>query len=117
MYTDVEELPELKVNMTFGKFVMIIASVFIFLVLPIQVITTYFPQLDPNKSQETENIGRVAGASTDLNNTSELKIPILNDSIDLNSQDGVFTILGMVLIGIAVILIVYLILESRLNHS
>ena len=117
MHSDIYELPDLKVEMTFGKFVVIIASIFLFLILPINLINTYFPEINPNNSsiQEQSTEGRVAGVETSLTgdvDNIDNQIPLLGD-FNLNSQSGVFVLLGLILIGISVLLTLYLFISGR----
>lgn len=124
MYSDANELPKLKAEFTFGKFVFILVSIFLFIILPINIINTYVPQLNPSGSESQDNFevstGRVAGADSqqDIVTTgNDLTIPFINVAIDLDSQSGSLILMGIVLLGISIILSIYLLVDSTKKNS
>lgn len=98
-------LPNLKAEISIRKIIVACFSVFIFLILPIFIIS----QISTPK--ESSNQGQVAGISTSSINTPSY-IYLFGQSFDLNSQAGILVIAGILLFSIAFILIMFLAFDS-----
>jgi len=109
---DVYELPNLKVEFSFKKLIASVLSVVIFLILPIAGIDSLIRS--SNAPPVTQ--GQVAGISTSTI-SSDNNIYILGQTIDLNSQSSILAIGGLILLGLAIILTIYLIIDSSLTSK
>src|SRR5690554_5595274 len=112
----VNELPKLKpIDLNTQKVVAIFVSVFLFFILPVAGIehlnqTSLINSYDQNTTQIAASntnpvTGRVAGVSDQ--NTNKILGLYLNDEATL------FLIGGIILIGISILLIIFLIVDSR----
>ncbi|MEP7103862.1 MAG: hypothetical protein ABI721_04100 [Candidatus Dojkabacteria bacterium] len=106
------DLPEMKiVDITLPRAIAILVSVTLFFALPVVGITYYQAHPAP---QETETVStsqniepKVAGASTEATN------PGLIFGIDMNSEQGLLLMIGVIMIGISFILVIFFLLESQ----
>lgn len=110
---DVYEIPNLKPEMSLKKIVATFGAVFIFFVIPVVAIEAI---THPNNLQNIS--GRVAGISTTLSNegTASNIINFFGLQINLNSQTGLIAMGGFLLVGIAIILAFYLLIETLKSH-
>ncbi|GIW58895.1 MAG: hypothetical protein KatS3mg086_180 [Candidatus Dojkabacteria bacterium] len=107
---DPDLLPQLKPEITFAKVVTILVTITLFFALPAWLIETYIAPQPFN--QQTQ--GQVAGITTDdsSNISNNTNLPI--GSIDINSiQPQVFIVAGIILIGIALIVLLFLIFDQQ----
>jgi hypothetical protein len=87
------------------KVIVLIATFFIFFVLPIAVLNTSYSTYPTNV--ESEQIGRVAGVETTSTESKERK-----STSSENSSDSVFMIIGTLSLSVTIILSSYLILST-----
>jgi hypothetical protein len=104
-----EQLPKLKVDLDLPRFLIIVITIFATFVLPAQFIQYYKTQSETQIA--TPQSGQVAGLATQKS-SSTIKVPFTDTEVDLNSQAGVMIVGGMVLIGISIILIIFLLIDS-----
>jgi len=101
-------ITDLEINLNPRKSLAIIFSVFLFLVVPIVIIENIF-------NRPANSAGQVAGISTTTDTTSF--IVLFGQRFDLNSQAGLLIIAATLLIGIAILLIIFLIIDSKRSRK
>ncbi len=135
MHNNLYKPSEQKFEVDFAKSLIIIVTLLLTFVIPIQVVTYLKSQpISLNLATNTVNntqkntqsapatskgtsaggtttSGKVAGAST-VKGIESINIPIINQTIDLNSQTGLLILLGTFLIGISVLLVLYLVIDG-----
>lgn len=105
MKNDIDKLPKLNIEIDFKKFFVTIFTIFLFFLLPAYLI-------ENNKTQNIQNFaGRVQGIDTI--NYGEGTFEIFGKTFYINSEQGVFLLLGILLIGIAVILAIFLWIDNQ----
>ena len=108
---DIYNLPNLEIDFSFKKLFFSIVFILFFLVAPIVIIDGTI------KNTSSQNQAQVAGISTSTTEVSESYLYLFGQKFDLNSQAGVFAIAGLTLLGIAIILILFLLADSFLRQS
>lgn len=118
MYTEPDLLPQLKPDITFGKVVATIITLVLFLALPIGIIDTYIQPDNPQPQPvSTSSTGQVAGVSTSSNSEDVITIPVIEYDLELESQGGLLILAGSVLIGIAIVMLMYvLVVEQKVKR-
>lgn len=109
--TDPDLLPQLKAEITFGKAVATFIGLILFFALPIWAIETYV--VEPEPQQQTINQGQVAGVASDDASKDEITIPIINQDIQIESQGGALILAGSVLVGVAIVMVLYALVEEQ----
>ncbi len=116
MYKQVHQ-PTTKIEITLPKVLTIIASILLFLIIPIQLTTLVKSNIDQEKEQQetttSTNQGTVAGVSTQKENK---EANILGVSIK-EDESSIYIITGTVLIGISFLLILYLYKETKQSKN
>lgn len=114
-----QDLPELKViDLTPARIVVIVATVFMFFVIPITVITQYkndpqmFEKIANNLRGQPQQTGQVAGATTTTKKEEPSAPKILGLEVDMNKESGIVFMVGLLLVGISIILIIFLVVDN-----
>lgn len=98
-----KDLPELKVvDLTVTRAVLIFISVTLFFVMPVLGIT-YVQNTTPAPTPQVAGVNETTLAATSSTNVI---------GIDLNSQAGLLLMIGIILVGIALIVTMFMIVEN-----
>jgi len=111
-HPDDYKMPHLEADFAARKLIAGILSIVLFFIVPIVAIETIGQKLYTASSE-----AQVAGISTTTVNTSTSNLNLLGLEVNLNSQSGLLAIGGMVLFGIAIILVIYLVIDDNTKHK
>jgi hypothetical protein len=100
--------PTLRPEITFSKIVATFVTITIFFALPAWAINSYFIQNTPHTAETT---GQVAGVTSD-DTIKSTNVNLFNLT-KLDTQPQIFIIGGTILIGIAIIVILYLLIDQQ----
>lgn len=137
MHNNLYKTTEPKIELDFAKSLIVIVTLMVVFVIPVQIITYYRSQtpapsvsstattntaangsqatLKNSTAAGTATTSKVAGASTtksSVKGVESINIPLINQTIDLNSQTGLLILLGLFLIGISILLTLYLLIDG-----
>ncbi len=112
-HPDDYKMTHLETDFSTKKIFALILSVLLFFVVPIVTIETISSKISKNISD-----GQVAGVSTTQTNfTNSNVLNLFGVSLNLNSQSGLLILGGVVLFGIAIILIIYLFIDNNAKNK
>lgn len=131
MYKDLYKVPEPEIDIDTPKALVIVATIFLFFVIPVIGINYYKSQntkdeivanFSSNKNTKNEEVknptrsGTVAGASTDetlgINGTKNIYIPIIGN-IEMDSKSGVLMVSGILMIAFSCIVFAFLLIDNK----
>lgn len=105
------KLPKIKIEINLVSLIASFIGLIISFIVPVYLIN----QGIISNTQTTT--GQVAGISTEKQEPSTLLIPFINQKVVLEGQSGILAILGIALMGICIIILLYLIIDSLRKNS
>lgn len=112
-HPDDYKMTHLETDFSTKKIFALILSVLLFFVVPIITVESIGKQLSHNPTE-----GNVAGVSTSqASATNSNVLNIFGANLNLNSQSGLLILGGVVLFGIAIILMIYLFIDNNAKNK
>lgn len=105
------KLPKVKIEINLVSLIASFIGITISFVIPIYLIN------QSTISNIKTTTGQVAGISTEKQEPSTLLIPFINQKVVLEGQSGTLALLGIALMGICIIILLYLIIDSLRKNS
>lgn len=104
-----DDLPKLKVDFSFGKLIVSVVAVNLFLILPISIIEGTRNSLPTNIAED----GRVLGLTTEIHVKDSVEYTLFGVPFNPNSESGLLVVMGLILFGISLLILTFLIVDNQ----